>query len=130
MSLISTTEEYLTSVIKGLGYDVASVKLEKSKIPEFGQYQINIAMTLTKQKGENPRAIAEKIVSSLDSRFINVNIQGPGFINLTFSDNILMEYTNSCLNDFNEYLDKPKNQKKLFWIMVVQMLQKLFMLAI
>lgn len=113
MSLISTTEEYLTSVIKGLGYDIASVKLEKSKIPEFGQYQINIAMTLTKQKGENPRAIAEKIVSSLDSRFINVNIQGPGFINLTFSDNILMEYTNSCLNDFNEYLDKPKKSKKV-----------------
>ena len=27
MSLISTTEEYLTSVIKGLGYDIESVKL-------------------------------------------------------------------------------------------------------
>ena len=69
MSLISTTEEYLTSVIKGLGYDIESVKLEKSKIPEFGQYQINIAMTLTKQKGENPRAIAEKIVLGRINKF-------------------------------------------------------------
>lgn len=113
MSLISSTEEYLTSVVKNLGYEVEIVKLEKSKMQEFGQYQINIAMTLTKQKGENPRAIAEKIVSALDSRFININIQGPGFINLTFADDVLKEYTNECLNDFNKYLDKPKQSRKI-----------------
>ena len=47
MSLISSTEEYLTSTVKNLGYDRENVKLEKSKIQEFGQYQINVAMTLT-----------------------------------------------------------------------------------
>lgn len=113
MSLISSTEQYLTSTIKKLGYEIDSIKLEKSKMPDFGQYQINTAMMLAKQKGENPRVIAEKIVKELDSRFTNVNIQGPGFINLSFADNILLEYTNSCIDNFENYIDKPESKKKV-----------------
>lgn len=111
MSLVKETEKYLTSLIQSLGYELDLVKLEKSKMPEYGQYQINVAMMLTKQKGENPRVIAEKIVTNLDDRFINVNIQGPGFINLTFKDDILIDYTNKCLNDFSCYIDAEKKKK-------------------
>jgi arginyl-tRNA synthetase len=34
--------------------------------PRFGDYQTNIALILGKQRGENPRALAEKIIAQLD----------------------------------------------------------------
>ena len=85
MSLIKETEKYLCEVIKELGYEIDNVELVRSGRPEFGQFQINDAFTLAKKYHENPRVLAEKIVNNLDKRFTNVNIQGAGFINLSFS---------------------------------------------
>lgn len=113
MSLILSTEKYLTDLIKSLDYDIDYVKLEKSKLPEYGQYQINIAMQLAKKYGVSPREIAENIVSALDERFTNVNIQGPGFINLTFNNNVLIEYLNKGIEDFNIFVDKPEQKKTI-----------------
>lgn len=113
MSLISDTEKYLTEVINSIGYEIDMVKLEKSKMPEFGQYQINCAMQLAKQYAKNPREIAESIVSSLDNRFTNINIQGPGFINVTFTDEVLMDYLNMCIDDFSKFVDKKENKRTI-----------------
>ncbi|MCH5167583.1 MAG: arginine--tRNA ligase [Erysipelotrichales bacterium] len=113
MSLIKETENYLTKVINSLGYQVDSVKLEKSKMPEYGQYQINVAMQFAKRYGKNPRDIAEDIVASFDSRFINVNIQGPGFINVTFDNEVLTNYLNKCIDDFSNFVDKSENKRKI-----------------
>jgi len=56
--------------------------------PKFGDYQANCAMPLGKQLGKPPREIAADLVAnvSLDSLCSNVEIAGPGFINLTLSD--------------------------------------------
>ena len=113
MSLIEKTEKYLTDVINSVGYEIDKVKLEKSKMPEFGQYQINVAMQFAKKYGKNPREIAEEIVNSLDNRFINVNIQGPGFINVTFANDVLIEYLNKCIDDFNEFIDKSDKKRTI-----------------
>jgi len=111
MSLIKDTEDYLLGIIKELGYDIESVKLEVSKRRELGQFQINEAFTLGKLNHENPRLVAEKIVDKLDSRFVNVNIAGPGFINVSFDDEVLINYLNSGINDFEKLIAKhePKN---------------------
>lgn len=112
MSLVLDTEKYLTKTINDLNYKIDYVKLEKSKMPEYGQYQINCAMQLAKAYGENPRDIASKIVSSFDERFTNVNIQGPGFINVSFSESVLLNYLNQGIEDFNIFIDKsPKSRK-------------------
>lgn len=113
MSLILETEKYLTDLMKSLYYDIDYVKLEKSKLPEFGQYQINVAMQLAKKHGKNPREIAESIVASLDNRFTNVNIQGPGFINVTFNNEILIEYLNKGIDDFFIFVDKPEKKRTI-----------------
>ncbi len=113
MSLITDTEKYLTKTINELGYKTDYIKLEKSKMPEFGQYQINCAMQFAKSYGKNPREIAEEIVSSLDSRFTNVNIQGPGFINVTFSNQILIESLNKAIDNFDEFVDKDDTKKTI-----------------
>ncbi len=113
MSLILETEKYLNDLMKSLNYDIDYVKLEKSKLPEFGQYQINVAMQLAKKYGKNPREIATEIVSALDNRFTNVNIQGPGFINVTFNNEVLVEYLNKGINDFNIFVDKPDKKRTI-----------------
>lgn len=53
--------------------------------PRFGDYQSNISLSLTRQLGQPPRTIAEKIVAHLDVNDIceTPTVAGPGFINLT-----------------------------------------------
>lgn len=113
MSLIIETEKYLTDLLKSLSYEVDTVKLEKSKLPEYGQYQINIAMQLAKKYGKNPREIAEDIMKNLDDRFTNVNIQGPGFINVTFNNNVLIDYLNKGIDDFSIFVDKNPEKRTI-----------------
>lgn len=110
MSLIKETEKYINDVLTDLGYEVDNLKLEKCNMPEFGQYQINVAMQLAKKYSTNPREIATKIVDAFDDRFTNVNIQGPGFINISFSDEVIIDYLNKGIDDFSIFVDK--NDKK------------------
>jgi arginyl-tRNA synthetase len=69
--------------------------------PRFGDYQTNAALVLGKQRGENPREVAEKIVG-----YLNVGdvceppvIAGPGFINFTLRPRAVAEKTASILGD-------------------------------
>ena len=112
MSLIKQLEKYVNEVIKELGYET-DVKIEKSKMKEFGDYQINAAMSLAKQTGKNPREIAQEIVDKFDNRFTNVNIQGPGFINISISDEVLLKDSNDSINNFDNYIDKNENKRKI-----------------
>ena len=112
MSLIKDLEQYVNEVIKDLGYET-DVKIEKSKMKEFGDYQINAAMSLAKQAGKNPREIAQEIVDKFDNRFTNVNIQGPGFINISISDETLLKDANESMNNFDNYVDKNEKKRKI-----------------
>ncbi len=111
MNLIKETEKYLCTVINDLGYNLEKVNLVPSGKKELGDFQINEAFSLAKINHENPRDVAEKIIGKLDSRFTNVNIAGPGFINLTFNNEIIKEYLNKGINDFDYFIDKEEPRK-------------------
>ena len=51
----------------------------------FGDYQTNAALVLAKERGENPRAVADRIIEHLDVSQISQPpaIAGAGFINFT-----------------------------------------------
>jgi arginyl-tRNA synthetase len=53
--------------------------------------QVNGALPLAKQLGTNPREIAQRVLEAgvLDGACSDVEIAGPGFINLTFDDGFL-----------------------------------------
>ena len=108
MNLIKETEKYLCEVINSLGYSLDKVNLVPSARRELGQFQINEAFQLAKQNHENPREVAEKVVNKLDNRFTNVNIAGPGFINLSFDDSVIVNYLNNGINDFDYFIDKEE----------------------
>src|ERR1043165_29779 len=69
--------------------------------PRFGDYQTNAALVLGKQRGENPREIAKKIVSHLDVDDLCEPpvIAGPGFINFTLRPRAVAEKTTNILSD-------------------------------
>lgn len=53
---------------------------------QFGDLSSNVALILSKQLGKNPRALAEQIISALQSEDIaHCEIAGPGFINIFLS---------------------------------------------
>ena len=105
MSFIKETENYLVEVIKECGYEVDNVALESSSRRDLGEFQINVAMSLAKKYGKNPREIATQIVEKLDDRFYNVNLAGPGFINVSISENYLLDRMNNVFNDFTSLID-------------------------
>lgn len=61
--------------------------------PDLAQFQCNGALTAAKQAKTNPRALAEKIAAQLKANpiFSQVEIAGPGFINLSLTDDALAE---------------------------------------
>lgn len=106
---IKVQEEYLLNAIKKSGYDTNCVKLLPSNVKELGDYQFNGVMSLAKAYHKNPKEIAEEIVSNLDQKDIRkISVDGPGFINITFKNESLIEY-------FNNYVLKEydKNGKKI-----------------
>jgi arginyl-tRNA synthetase len=60
-------------------------ELTQATDPRFGDYQTNVALVLCKQRGEIPRALAEKIVAHLDVDDFceRTAVAGAGFINFT-----------------------------------------------
>ncbi len=102
-SFIEKQEEYIKNKIKECGYEVEEVTLNVSSRKEFGDYQYNGAMALAKQVGKNPRDIATEIVEAIkkDNKYKDINIAGPGFINITFSDKELIEHINDLNEDIN-----------------------------
>ena len=67
----------------------------------FGDYQTNAALVLGKQRGENPRELAERIVGQLKVGDLcePPMIAGPGFINFTLRPGAVAEKTAGILGD-------------------------------
>ena len=103
-------EEKISKALDSCGYQVDEVVVNESNRPDLGEYQFNGVMPLAKVYHKSPIDIAKDVVSELekDSFFNNVNIAGPGFINMTISDIALIDFTNQ--NDY-EY---QKNNKLIF----------------
>jgi arginyl-tRNA synthetase len=89
--MISTLKQlkprFEQALIAAFGAEYAGVDstLVPASNPRFGDYQSNVALSLAKQLGQVPRAIAEQIVAQLDVNDICEvpTVAGPGFINLT-----------------------------------------------
>jgi arginyl-tRNA synthetase len=76
----------LADALAAAGFAVPA-EITPASDPRFGDYQTNIALILAKQRGENPRKIAEKIVGklALGEMAEPPSIAGAGFINFTLS---------------------------------------------
>lgn len=112
MSIIKELNKDIKDIVKKAGYQVENLTLQPSGRRDLGQYQINDAMTLAKQYKKAPRMIAEDIVKELekDDRFTNLNIAGPGFINITLTDQYLAKLLTRIYKDKSLNIDKREKK--------------------
>src|SRR6266516_286233 len=90
----------LSNALKNAGLPDAG-ELTPASDPRFGDYQTNAALVLGKQRGENPRVLAEKIVARFDTDDLcdAPAVAGPGFINFTLRPSAVAEKTVEVLRD-------------------------------
>ena len=100
-------ETFQTLLAKKLSDALAKAKLPNAgeltpaTDPRFGDYQTNAALVLGKQRGENPRALAEKILARLDVGELcePPTVAGVGFINFTLRANAVARKAGELLED-------------------------------
>lgn len=83
------------AIAKGFGEEYATVDplLRPTADPKFGDFQSNVAMSLCKQLGRNPREVATAIIAAMvcDDLCEPPQIAGPGFINIRLLSDALAQ---------------------------------------
>ncbi|MEL6363780.1 MAG: arginine--tRNA ligase [Pseudomonadota bacterium] len=93
MSLVRSLTDLVAAAFEAEGLDRAYGRVAPSDRPDLCQFQCNGALSAAKAAKTNPRAIGEKVAERLktDDRFADVAVAGPGFLNLTLTDETLAE---------------------------------------
>ena len=78
---------------------------------QFGDYATSVALQLSKQLGKNPHEVAEmlsaKLRTELSDRVADISVAGPGFLNLTVADHVLVQAVDSVSSAMpSEYTGK------------------------
>lgn len=89
------------------GHAPESIKLERPKVRDHGDYATSVALQLAKAAGRNPREVAQIIVAQLHGveGITALDIAGPGFINITLdrtSQAALVETILSAKGDYGK----------------------------
>src|SRR5438034_6770877 len=81
----------------------------------FGDYQTNAALVLGKQRGENPKALAEKILVGTDVSDLcePPTVAGAGFINFTLRSDAVAKKAGELLPDERLGVANAKSTKKI-----------------
>jgi arginyl-tRNA synthetase len=90
----------LSDALRAAGLPDAG-ELTPASDPRFGDYQTNAALVLGKQRGENPRVLAEKIVAQIEAGDLceSPAVAGAGFINFALCPGAVAEKTMELLRD-------------------------------
>jgi arginyl-tRNA synthetase len=83
--------------------------------PRFGDYQTNAALVLGKQRGENPRSLAEKIIAQLDVGELCElpTVAGIGFINFTLRADAIAKKAGEVLRDERLGVAEAESKKRI-----------------
>ena len=83
--------------------------------PKFGDYQSNLALSLSKKLGQPPRQVAQAIVDQFESgdMFETPQLAGPGFINLRFKASYLSAQLQLRQNDDRLGIAPTENPQKI-----------------
>ena len=114
-------ETFQTLLAKKLSDALASAELPnageltQATDPRFGDYQTNAALLLGKQRGENPRTIATKILEHLDVGDLSEapTIAGAGFINFTLRANAVAAKAAEMFGDDRLGVVRSTSPKKI-----------------
>lgn len=107
MNLKHIIKNIISDVLKELEieFDESKIVVEIPKDRKNGDFSTNVAMQLVKILKTNPREIAEKIVNVIkDKKEIdNIEIAGPGFINIYLNDEYVFSGIKNVLEHENDF---------------------------
>src|SRR5260370_4147903 len=104
----------LSDALAKLGLPKAG-ELTPATDPRFGDYQTNAALVLGKQRSENPRTLAEKILARLDVGELceSPTVAGAGFINFTLRAAAVARKTSEILEIYRLGFAKAGSTKRI-----------------
>jgi len=93
MQIKSILKDKINTAFTNLNITPKTLEVNEATKKEFGDYQYNGAMALAKELKKNPREIATALADELKKEdiFEKVEVAGPGFINLTLSNEFLAQ---------------------------------------
>ncbi|MEA2211043.1 MAG: arginyl-tRNA synthetase [Solirubrobacteraceae bacterium] len=107
VQLRAAVEAAAAAVRGGDGEAPVQLRVERPKRENQGDYSTNVAMLLAPSLGEPPRVIAERVgaelASTLAGELAGWEIAGPGFLNLTLSDDWYRGATRAVLDAGDRY---------------------------
>ena len=114
LSLENVINQKLHNCFEKLGLNPKFAVVKVSDRPDLSDFQCNGALALAKEQHKNPREIALSIADMLkdDADFEKISIDGPGFINITVSNNLLAKVIFDMSNDARlgcMQVEKPLN---------------------
>jgi arginyl-tRNA synthetase len=100
-ALTKILSDLVADAFRAEGLDPSHGHVTTSDRPDLAQFQCNGALAAAKAAKANPRAIAEKIMARLqaDKRFSKLEIAGPGFINLSLTDETIAAHARTLRSD-------------------------------
>lgn len=106
-TLIDELKDILDNACKKAGYTGVDIAILPCNVVGMGDFQCNNAMSMAKAFGKNPRDIAMDIVNAVekDEMISKIDIAGPGFINITISDEYLGNFVVQYMKNIHEKMD-------------------------
>ena len=106
--------EKMDAALAAAGFPQAGAVTQATD-PRFGDYQSNAALILAKQRGDNPRAIAQKILDLYDRWDLSEKptIAGAGFINFTLRPDAVAARTAELLGDDRLGVARAETQHRI-----------------
>lgn len=101
LSLENIINQKLKKIFVQLGLDEKFAVVKISDRPDLSDFQCNGALALAKAERKNPREIASLIGVELekDRDFAKISIDGPGFINMTLTNDFLAAVMDEAAKD-------------------------------
>ncbi len=89
----------------GSAPDLSRIAVEPPRDASHGDLATNAAMVLARSVGQNPRALAETLATVLrdDADVANVEVAGPGFVNMRLSDGFWQAHLKTILAEGSNY---------------------------
>lgn len=113
MSLLSHLSELAGKAFAEAGLPPELGDVVQSQRPELSQFQCNGALAGAAKAGRPPRDIAEEVASALQAsdEIAAAQVEGPGFINITVSDEALAEWSDRTA-DHPHLGHEPASEKR------------------
>lgn len=96
--------------------ELSQIEVTVSSQEKFGHYQCNSAMKLAKSLKIPPRAIGESVAKFLSEdnvTFKKVDVEGPGFINITLNDQLIAKKVDQMILKEDLDIEKVGTFKKI-----------------